>query len=163
MSRFIYLLFSCLAMGQASADDCIRKYKQPNGIIAYDSVPCEVGNGNGSSSAVRPEPAQQKTAAQTSAAFFGRVGQPLSLDFKNIDIRSLLQVFSDFIGTKISIDDTVAGTTSIVADNIPWTEALFKLISQNHLVMMKVRSGYYVCPAAMSDDICRKRATNKGL
>jgi type II secretory pathway component GspD/PulD (secretin) len=156
VSIVLFALFMC--QGQVSAQTCIQKYKQSNGITAYGQANCSP-NSNASPS----EQAQQKSPAQASAAFFGGVGQRVNLNFQNIEITSLMQVFSDISNKRFYVDEAVVGATDIVSENTPWTEALAKMLFRNQLAVVKIRSGFYVCPASMSDEVCTKRAATKGL
>jgi hypothetical protein len=160
MSKLICLLFLCFSINQVHADTCYRKYKESNGTTTFSQANCNDGSANNNSSKTST---QQSTNAQKSAAFFGGIGKSLSLNFESIEFRSLFQVFSDAANINISTDDSVAGATSVALNDIPWTEAIYNIISRNKLVVVKVRTGYYVCPASMSDNICEKRAFNKGL
>lgn len=160
MSKLIFLLFFGFSINQAHADTCYQKYKAPNGTITFSQANCIEDIVNNDSKKL---PVQQKTNAQISTAFFGKIGKSISLNFENIEIKSLFQVFSDAANINISVDDSVAGATSVALNNIPWTEAVYNVISRNKLVIVKIRSGYFVCPALMSDDFCKQQAANKGL
>lgn len=113
-------------MGQAYADKCIRKYRQPNGITAYGEADCD--NGNGGATVSRT---QQKSAAPSSAEFFGGTGQRVNQDFQNIEVRSLMQVFSEISGKRFSVDDAVQGSVNITVENQPWNEALVGVLFPN--------------------------------
>lgn len=54
----------------------------------------------------------------------GYKGDKLSLNFQNIDIRSLLQVFADFTNFNIITSDTVQGTVTLRLKDVPWDQAL---------------------------------------
>ncbi len=64
--------------------------------------------------------AQKKTAD-------GRVkyvGEKLSLNFQNVEVRSVLQVIADFTGLNIVASDTVAGNLTLRLKDVPWDQAL---------------------------------------
>ncbi|MBU1225386.1 MAG: type IV pilus secretin PilQ [Gammaproteobacteria bacterium] len=64
--------------------------------------------------------AQKKTAD-------GKVkytGEKLSLNFQNVEVRSVLQVIADFTGLNIITSDTVAGNLTLRLKDVPWDQAL---------------------------------------
>ena len=64
--------------------------------------------------------AQKKTAD-------GKVkytGEKLSLNFQNVEVRSVLQVIADFTGLNIIASDTVTGSLTLRLKDVPWDQAL---------------------------------------
>jgi type IV pilus assembly protein PilQ len=64
--------------------------------------------------------AQKKTAD-------GKVkytGEKLSLNFQNVEVRSVLQVIADFTGLNIIASDSVAGNLTLRLKDVPWDQAL---------------------------------------
>src|SRR3569623_1474840 len=64
--------------------------------------------------------AQKKTAD-------GKVkytGEKLSLNFQNVEVRSVLQVIADFTGLNIVASDTVTGNLTLRLKDVPWDQAL---------------------------------------
>ncbi len=64
--------------------------------------------------------AQKKTAD-------GKVkytGEKLSLNFQNVEVRSVLQVIADFTGLNIIASDTVTGNLTLRLKDVPWDQAL---------------------------------------
>lgn len=55
---------------------------------------------------------------------FGYTGERLSLNFQDIEVRSVLQLLADFTGTNIVVSDTVAGNLTLRMQNVPWDQAL---------------------------------------
>ena len=54
----------------------------------------------------------------------GYKGDRLSLNFQNIEIRNLLQVFADFTSLNIITSDSVASTITLRLKDVPWDQAL---------------------------------------
>ena len=52
------------------------------------------------------------------------VGEKLSLNFQNVEVRSVLQVIADFTGLNIIASDTVAGNLTLRLKDVPWDQAL---------------------------------------
>jgi len=48
------------------------------------------------------------------------VGEKLSLNFQNVEVRSVLQVIADFTGLNIIASDTVAGNLTLRLKDVPW-------------------------------------------
>jgi type IV pilus assembly protein PilQ len=51
-------------------------------------------------------------------------GEKLSLNFQNVEVRSVLQVIADFTGLNIVASDTVAGNLTLRLKDVPWDQAL---------------------------------------
>jgi type IV pilus assembly protein PilQ len=51
-------------------------------------------------------------------------GEKLSLDFQNVDVRSVLKVIADFNGMNIVAADSVTGNVTIRLKDVPWDQAL---------------------------------------
>lgn len=54
----------------------------------------------------------------------GYRGEKLSLNFQDIDIRSLLQVIADFTNFNVVTSDTVQGNLTLRLQDVPWDQAL---------------------------------------
>lgn len=51
-------------------------------------------------------------------------GEKLSLNFQNVEVRSVLQVIADFTGLNIVASDTVSGNLTLRLKDVPWDQAL---------------------------------------
>jgi type IV pilus assembly protein PilQ len=51
-------------------------------------------------------------------------GDRLSLNFQDIDIRSVIAVLAEFTGQNVVAGDDVTGTVTVKLDDVPWDEAL---------------------------------------
>jgi type IV pilus assembly protein PilQ len=54
----------------------------------------------------------------------GYTGQKLSLNFQNIEVRSLLQVIADFTNFNVVTSDSVSGAVTLRLQDVPWDQAL---------------------------------------
>jgi type IV pilus secretin PilQ/predicted competence protein len=63
-------------------------------------------------------------------------GAPISLDFTNADIRTVLRSFVDISGLNIIIDPAVQGTVDIALRDIPWDQALDIILRTNNLAYL---------------------------
>jgi type IV pilus assembly protein PilQ len=71
---------------------------------------------------VRPVIQDPNKLIQGSKAGFG--GEKLSLNFQNIEVRSVLQVIADFTGKNIVASDSVTGNITLRLKDVPWDQAL---------------------------------------
>jgi type IV pilus assembly protein PilQ len=51
-------------------------------------------------------------------------GEKLSLNFQNVEVRSVLQVIADFTGLNIVASDSVTGNLTLRLKDVPWDQAL---------------------------------------
>jgi len=51
-------------------------------------------------------------------------GEKLSLNFQNVEVRSVLQVIADFTGLNIITSDTVSGNVTLRLKDVPWDQSL---------------------------------------
>ncbi|MFT3734682.1 MAG: type IV pilus secretin PilQ [Rhodocyclaceae bacterium] len=73
-------------------------------------------------------------------------GEKLSLNFQNIDVRSVLQVIADFTNFNIITSDAVSGTLTLRLKDIPWDQALEIILQAKGLDMRKNGSVIWIAP-----------------
>ncbi|MCX7663194.1 MAG: type IV pilus secretin PilQ [Tepidimonas fonticaldi] len=73
-------------------------------------------------------------------------GEKLSLNFQNIDVRSLLQVIADFTNFNIITTDTVQGNLTLRLKDVPWDQALDIILEAKQLGMTKTGNVIRVAP-----------------
>ncbi len=83
----------------------------------------------------------------------GYAGEKLSLNFQNIDVRSVLQVVADFTGLNIITSDTVSGNLTLRLKDVPWDQALDIIMQSKGLTMRKTGNVIWVAPA---DEVAAK-------
>lgn len=76
----------------------------------------------------------------------GYAGEKLSLNFQNIEVRSVLQVIADFTGLNIVASDTVTGNLTLRLKDVPWDQALDIIMQNKGLTMRKVGNVITVAP-----------------
>jgi type IV pilus assembly protein PilQ len=77
----------------------------------------------------------------------GYAGEKLSLNFQNIEVRSVLQVIADFTGLNIIASDTVTGNLTLRLKDVPWDQALDIIMQNKGLAMRKIGNVITVAPA----------------
>ena len=60
--------------------------------------------------------------------------QPISLNFQNIDVKALLQVFADFSGVNVVSTEGIGGAVSVRLNQVPWRQALNIVLQSKGLV-----------------------------
>lgn len=78
----------------------------------------------------------------------GYSGEKLSLNFQDIEVRSVLQVIADFTGLNIVASDTVTGNLTLRLKDVPWDQALDIIMQNKGLTMRKVGNVITVAPTA---------------
>ncbi|MET3184353.1 UNVERIFIED_ORG: type IV pilus assembly protein PilQ [Variovorax guangxiensis] len=76
----------------------------------------------------------------------GYNGEKLSLNFQNIEIRSLLQVIADFTSFNIVTSDSVTGSLTLRLKDVPWDQALDIILEAKNLGMRKNGSVLRIAP-----------------
>lgn len=77
----------------------------------------------------------------------GYTGERLSLNFQDIEVRSVLQLIADFTGTNIVVSDTVTGNLTLRLQNVPWDQALDIVLKTKGLAMRKNNDVILVAPS----------------
>jgi type IV pilus assembly protein PilQ len=76
----------------------------------------------------------------------GYTGEKLSLNFQNIEIRSLLQVIADFTNFNIVTSDSVTGSVTLRLKDVPWDQALDIILQSKGLGMRKNGNVLVIAP-----------------
>ena len=76
----------------------------------------------------------------------GYNGEKLSLNFQNIEVRSLLQVIADFTNFNIVTSDSVSGAVTLRLKDVPWDQALDIILQAKGLGMRKSGNVLWLAP-----------------
>ncbi|XHM83321.1 type IV pilus secretin PilQ [Hydrogenophaga sp. ANAO-22] len=76
----------------------------------------------------------------------GYNGEKLSLNFQNIEVRSLLQVIADFTNFNIVTSDSVTGAVTLRLKDVPWDQALDIILQAKGLGMRKSGNVLWIAP-----------------
>jgi type IV pilus assembly protein PilQ len=93
---------------------------------------------------VRPIVEDPKKLVQGSQQ--GYKGEKLSLNFQNIEVRSVLQVIADFTGFNIITGDNVSGNITLRLKDVPWDQALDIIMQTRGLGMRKNGNVIWIAP-----------------
>jgi type IV pilus assembly protein PilQ len=75
-------------------------------------------------------------------------GEKLSLNFQDIEIRSVLQLIADFTDLNLVASDTVSGRITLRLKNVPWDQALDIIMKTKGLDKRQLGNVLMVAPAA---------------
>lgn len=78
---------------------------------------------------------------------FAYTGEKLSLNFQDIDVRSVLQLIADFTDLNLVASDTVQGNITLRLQNVPWDQALDLVLKTRGLDKRKVGNVLLIAPA----------------
>lgn len=123
------------------------------------------GHGNNTRMVIEPKGLWEHSAYQTDHQFIldiksiiedpnklvqgtktGYSGEKLSLDFQNIETRTLLAVLADFAEMNVVISDSVRSSTTLRLKDVPWDQALDITLKQSGLSMRKSGNVIMIAP-----------------
>jgi len=76
----------------------------------------------------------------------GYSGEKLSLNFQNVEVRSVLNVIADFTDLNIITSDTVGGNLTLRLKDVPWDQALDIILQTRGLDMRKNGNVIWIAP-----------------
>ena len=76
----------------------------------------------------------------------GYTGEKLSLNFQNVEVRSLLNVIADFTDLNIITSDSVQGNLTLRLKDVPWDQALAIILQTRGLDMRKNGNVIWIAP-----------------
>jgi type IV pilus assembly protein PilQ len=79
---------------------------------------------------------------------FNYVGERISLNFQDIEVRAVLQLIADFTELNLVASDTVNGRITLRLQNVPWDQALELVLKTKGLDKRQVGNVLMVAPAA---------------
>ncbi|MEA1082511.1 type IV pilus secretin PilQ family protein [Marinobacter qingdaonensis] len=106
--------------------------------IAYQS---------GSEFTVSVEKLTEEEAEARREEKFPYTGEKLSLNFQDIEVRSVLQLIADFTGLNLVASDTVGGSITLRLQNVPWDQALDLILKTKGLDKRQIGNVLLVAPA----------------
>ncbi len=126
------------AIGSAGAASIVI---EPSGV--YDYLVYQADN----KLTVSVKPLTQVEAEKRKSDSFAYSGEKLSLNFQDIDVRSVLQLIADFTDLNLVASDTVSGNITLRLQNVPWDQALDLVLKTKGLDKRRVGNVLMVAPA----------------
>ncbi|MGV3591608.1 MAG: type IV pilus secretin PilQ [Gammaproteobacteria bacterium] len=93
---------------------------------------------------VSPEPVA--AAPRNGASEF--TGDPISLVFQDVEVRSVLQILAEFNDFSLVVPDSVTGNITLQLEEVPWDQALDIVLRSRNLDKRLVGTVLYVAPAS---------------
>ncbi len=93
------------------------------------------------------KPVTEEQIEKRNAERFAYTGEKLSLNFQDIDVRSVLQLIADFTDLNLVASDTVQGNITLRLQNVPWDQALDLVLKTKGLDKRKIGNVLLVAPA----------------
>ena len=125
----------------SSSADRASVVVEPTGL--YDYLVFQADN----KLTVSVKPLSEEDAVRQKADRFTYSGEKLSLNFQDIDVRSVLQLIADFTDLNLVASDTVRGNITLRLQNVPWDQALDLVLKTKGLDQRKVGNVLMVAPA----------------
>ncbi|RON44977.1 type IV pilus secretin PilQ [Pseudomonas frederiksbergensis] len=114
---------------------------EPSGAFEYSTYQTD----NKLTVSIRPVTADD--LQKRNAERFAYTGEKLSLNFQDIDVRSVLQLIADFTNLNLVASDTVQGGITLRLQNVPWDQALDLVLKTKGLDKRKIGNVLLVAPA----------------
>ncbi|MDQ7989081.1 MAG: type IV pilus secretin PilQ [Candidatus Dactylopiibacterium sp.] len=95
---------------------------------------------------VKPVQEDPRKLVQGTSRAVKYAGEKLSLNFQNIDVRSVLQVISDFTNFNIITSDSVTGSLTLRLKDVPWDQALEIILQAKGLDSRKNGNVIWIAP-----------------
>ncbi|MFU2326525.1 type IV pilus secretin PilQ [Pseudomonas sp. NFX98] len=114
---------------------------EPSGAFDYSTYQTD----NKLTVSIRPMTADD--LQKRNADRYAYSGEKLSLNFQDIDVRSVLQLIADFTNLNLVASDTVQGGITLRLQNVPWDQALDLVLKTKGLDKRKIGNVLLVAPA----------------
>jgi len=115
-------------------------------------------------------PAQEQRPADRELTFFEEreyEGSRITLNFQDIQVRSVLALIADVSNLNIVVSDSVSGNLTLRLTNVPWDQALDIVLETKNLDMRRSGNVIWVAPvreiAEREQQILRARAERQTL
>lgn len=92
------------------------------------------------------KPIPEEIVEERARERFGYTGERLSLNFQDIEVRSVLQLLADFTDLNIVVSDTVDGKLTLRLKNVPWDQALDIILKTKALGMRQNGNVILIAP-----------------
>ena len=85
-------------------------------------------------------------------------GQPVTFNFEEADLKSVLRAFSEVTGLNVVIDPAIQGTVNVILVEVPWDQALDVILRQNKLGYIVEGTIVRIAPlSALADEEAQRR------
>ncbi len=95
---------------------------------------------------VEVAPISKEEEEQRKKEKFGFTGERLSLNFQDIEVRSVLQLLADFTGLNLVVSDSVEGNLTLRLKNVPWDQAMDIILKTKGLDQRRAGNVILIAP-----------------
>jgi type IV pilus assembly protein PilQ len=120
--------------------DNVRMVIEPKGLWEHNAYQTDT------QFVVEVKPVQYDPNKLVQGTRGGYRGEKLSLNFQNVDVRSVLNVIADFTDLNIITSDTVGGNLTLRLKDVPWDQALDIIMQTRGLDMRKNGNVVWIAP-----------------
>jgi type IV pilus assembly protein PilQ len=120
--------------------DNVRMVIEPKGLWEHNAYQTDT------QFVVEVKPIQYDPNKLVQGARGGYKGEKLSLNFQNVEVRSVLNVIADFTDLNIITSDTVQGNLTLRLKDVPWDQALDIILQTRGLDMRKNGNVVWIAP-----------------
>jgi type IV pilus assembly protein PilQ len=120
--------------------DNVRMVIEPKGLWEHNAYQTDT------QFVVEVKPVQYDPNKLVQGTRVGYRGEKLSLNFQNVEVRSVLNVIADFTDLNIITSDTVAGNLTLRLKDVPWDQALDIIMQTRGLDMRKSGNVIWIAP-----------------
>ena len=96
---------------------------------------------------IEAQPVTQQEREQRVREQFPYTGERITLNFQDIEVRSVLAIIADFTGLNLVASDSVQGRVTLNLEDVPWDQALDLVLKSHGLASRQEGNVIVVAPA----------------
>ncbi|GAB2780188.1 type 4a pilus secretin PilQ [Halomonas shantousis] len=96
---------------------------------------------------IEVKPLSDREQAERLEKRFPYTGERITLNFQDIDVRSVLAIIADFTGLNLVASDSVEGSVTLNLQEVPWDQALDLILKSRGLASRRTGDVLVVAPA----------------
>ncbi|MGL6214163.1 type IV pilus secretin PilQ [Billgrantia desiderata] len=105
---------------------------------------------------IEAQPVTQQEREQRIRQQFPYTGERITLNFQDIEVRSVLAIIADFTGLNLVASDSVTGQVTLNLQDVPWDQALDLVLKSHGLASRQEGNVIMVAPASELANIERQ-------
>ncbi|MGJ7458543.1 type IV pilus secretin PilQ [Halomonas sp. MA07-2] len=105
---------------------------------------------------IEAQPVTQQERDQRTREQFSYTGERITLNFQDIEVRSVLAIIADFTGLNLVASDSVQGRVTLNLEDVPWDQALDLVLKSHGLASRQEGNVIVVAPASELANIERQ-------
>ncbi|MFY0989421.1 type IV pilus secretin PilQ [Halomonas sp. C05BenzN] len=105
---------------------------------------------------IEAQPVTREEREQRVRDQFDYTGERITLNFQDIEVRSVLAIIADFTGLNLVASDSVTGRVTLNLQEVPWDQALDLVLKSHGLASRQEGNVIVVAPASELADIERQ-------